>query len=537
MKLLADLFEALEIKLQRILGVANQKKRIVLLRLIPFDQDFEFPQAKFIFGLNMLQLPWLLGAPMPANLLGDIIKAMQAPATKILPSPEPQRPGQGIAAANAGPDHVPTARSIHRAFGSMRFDGVVPLAAAELQNALAQRNPPAHLEIINMVGGGDIDHAVQQGIIECSTFIVLGSAKYGEQTDNAACTYYESKFAQSQKKNIILIRMISQEQEFQFPQARFMFGLGMLELPWLLGTPMPADLPDRIVEAMESPSADRSTSAVVNPLAYTSVADTPLTDVPKVRNYFEEEPASSMVAVKIRRCTGLNGLLAAFVVLLCLIVAVLLSIMSSAAPVGVDGSKMSPPPALPKECAPLSEVGPAYDTRDCAGGTSPGQSCNVVCALGYHSANPNRTEATFLCSPDNSDTHVQPQGQLLKCTYGMTATTKSRLQTVCVITLTLLGLIVVECWCRWRHRVLRSQDGHYTTFVSHCKADGDETAAALHNHFQALRKGSFCVPTDRGPNFIDTVELEHINPQQLVIDVKRSRVFVLVLTKKVLTTP
>ena len=70
----------------------------------------------------------------------------------------------------------------------------------------------------------DADAAVQKGIINAGTFLVFGSAKYGERTDNAACTYYESKFAQSQQKKIVLIRMIPFGQEFEFPQGKFMFG-------------------------------------------------------------------------------------------------------------------------------------------------------------------------------------------------------------------------------------------------------------------------------------------------------------------------
>ena len=69
------------------------------------------------------------------------------------------------------------------AFASLRFDGVVPAEAAKLQAALAQRG--VSLEIINMVGGGDIDQAVIDGIEHCDTFIVFGSEKYGENTGNA----------------------------------------------------------------------------------------------------------------------------------------------------------------------------------------------------------------------------------------------------------------------------------------------------------------------------------------------------------------
>ena len=135
------------------------------------------------------------------------------------------------------------------AFASLRFDGVVPLEAAQLAAGMAQRG--ASLEIINMVGGGDIDAAVIDGIEHCDTFIVFGSQKYGEDTGNNACTYYESKFAKDRNKRIILIRMIPFDAEFEFSQARFMFGLNKLALPWMLGTPMPVDLVDKILEAME----------------------------------------------------------------------------------------------------------------------------------------------------------------------------------------------------------------------------------------------------------------------------------------------
>ena len=135
------------------------------------------------------------------------------------------------------------------AFGSLRFDGIVPLEAAKVGAGMAERG--ASLEIINMVGGGDIDAAVIDGIEHCDTFIVFGSMKYGEDTGNAACTYYESKYAQDQKKRIILIRMIPFGEQFEHPQARFMFGLNKLVIPWVLGTPMPHDLVDKILEAME----------------------------------------------------------------------------------------------------------------------------------------------------------------------------------------------------------------------------------------------------------------------------------------------
>jgi hypothetical protein len=57
--------------------------------------------------------------------------------------------------------------------------------------------------------------------------------------------------------------MIPFDEDFEFPQARFMFGLNKLELPWMLGTPMPAELPDQIVAAMEATEAEGGAAAAV----------------------------------------------------------------------------------------------------------------------------------------------------------------------------------------------------------------------------------------------------------------------------------
>ena len=87
------------------------------------------------------------------------------------------------------------------------------------------------------------------GIESCDTFIVFGSAKYGEDTGNTACTYYEYKHAINRKKRIILIRMTPFDQEFKELLARVIFGQNKLALQWLVGTPMPPDLADQVVEA------------------------------------------------------------------------------------------------------------------------------------------------------------------------------------------------------------------------------------------------------------------------------------------------
>ena len=135
-------------------------------------------------------------------------------------------------------------------FFSLRFGAehrVIPMAE-QLRDELDRRG--AKCKIVNMAAGGDIDTEVFQGIEECATFLVFGSAKYGEDTGNQACTYFEYKHAFAKKKRIILIRMIPFDQEFDELQARVIFNANRLVLPWLLGDPMPGDLPDKIIEAI-----------------------------------------------------------------------------------------------------------------------------------------------------------------------------------------------------------------------------------------------------------------------------------------------
>ena len=150
-------------------------------------------------------------------------------------------------------------------FFSLRFGaehGVVPMAEA-LRAALAERGVTA--QIVNMTAGGDIDSEVFSGIESCGTFLVFGSAKYGEDTGNTACTYYEYKHAMDRKKRIILLRMIAFDADFDELQARVIFGANRLVVPWMTGTAMPADLPDTIIDAMTQTQA-ASTSNVAAPL-------------------------------------------------------------------------------------------------------------------------------------------------------------------------------------------------------------------------------------------------------------------------------
>ena len=123
--------------------------------------------------------------------------------------------------------------------------------AEQLRAALEQRGFAA--KIINMQAGGDIDTAVFQWIEHCETFVVFGSAKYGEDTGNQACTCYEYKHAFALKKRIILIRLIPFEQEFEELQARVIFNANKLIIPWMGAAPIPRDLPEQIVQAIRAP--------------------------------------------------------------------------------------------------------------------------------------------------------------------------------------------------------------------------------------------------------------------------------------------
>ena len=51
--------------------------RIILIRMIPFDQKFEHLQARQMFGLNKLELSWMRGKPIPKGLVDEIAAALE----------------------------------------------------------------------------------------------------------------------------------------------------------------------------------------------------------------------------------------------------------------------------------------------------------------------------------------------------------------------------------------------------------------------------------------------------------------------------
>lgn len=138
-------------------------------------------------------------------------------------------------------------------FGSVRYkNGKILPEAVQLQCELAKAG--LELTLVDMTAGGDIDANVFGGIEKADTFVVFGTVDYGENTGNPACTYYESKFAQSYGKRIILLRMIPFGVQFEQLQARQLFGVNKLSLEWIQGEKMPGSLVKDIVKAVNDTS-------------------------------------------------------------------------------------------------------------------------------------------------------------------------------------------------------------------------------------------------------------------------------------------
>ena len=162
---------------------------------------------------------------------------------------EPQL--EHLAPTIAIPSSIKDFVSAYCIFGSMRFP--IPEEARQLFEAL-RAAAGVHLKIVDIKAGQDIDREVYEWIEHCSAFLVMGTKNYGEDTGNSACTYNEVKFAQAKKKNIILLRMIPWEDEFEELQARVLFNRNMLTLEWQQGQEMPTSLVPEIVKAMQLPA-------------------------------------------------------------------------------------------------------------------------------------------------------------------------------------------------------------------------------------------------------------------------------------------
>eukprot|EP01052_Picozoa_sp_SAG31_P024709 SAG31_NODE_2120_length_6405_cov_3.062639_5_plen_976_part_00 len=105
------------------------------------------------------------------------------------------------------------------------------------------------------------------------------------------------------------------------------------------------------------------------------------------------------------------------------------------------------------------------------------------------------------------------------------------------------ALLIAIIICVWKRRINKQRTTHLTTFISHSKRDGGDYAATLVQTFNKalLRSGCCCGWfSSAGPNFLDVEQLgggERISAEGLVSNVKKSKVFVLILTRSVLTRP
>lgn len=55
----------------------DKSRKTILLRMTPWEQRFDNLTARVLFGQNEFTLPWLLGEPMPSDLVGNIVKALE----------------------------------------------------------------------------------------------------------------------------------------------------------------------------------------------------------------------------------------------------------------------------------------------------------------------------------------------------------------------------------------------------------------------------------------------------------------------------
>ena len=98
--------------------------------------------------------------------------------------------------------------------------------------------------------------------------------------------------------------------------------------------------------------------------------------------------------------------------------------------------------------------------------------------------------------------------------------------------------LVLALWLAvaWRNKIRRS---HYSTFCSYSQRDGGDSAQFLKRELDKalLYRCGLRSCSTRGKNFIDTEELDDIAPERLVTCVKSSRVFVLILSRSLLTRP
>ena len=66
-------------------------KALVPVRMIEWEEDFDHTAAKVLFNTNRLVLTWILGEPMPDDIIGDLTKALKLPPLPVA-APPPTAP-------------------------------------------------------------------------------------------------------------------------------------------------------------------------------------------------------------------------------------------------------------------------------------------------------------------------------------------------------------------------------------------------------------------------------------------------------------
>ena len=107
--------------------------------MIPFGAEFEFIQARIIFGANKLEVPWMVGEPMPPDLPDKIIEAIQpaatigqaaaAPTTSLGLPPNhaaPMSAASPTPSAGAAAAKVNTQETVGALLGSVNLSAFVP---------------------------------------------------------------------------------------------------------------------------------------------------------------------------------------------------------------------------------------------------------------------------------------------------------------------------------------------------------------------------------------------------------------------------
>jgi hypothetical protein len=79
----------------------NAGKKIILLRMIPWEARFEHMQGRVLFGMNHLALTWMRGAPMPITLTDAILAAVKDVGGQAAPESAGPRTTSGAAVVSA----------------------------------------------------------------------------------------------------------------------------------------------------------------------------------------------------------------------------------------------------------------------------------------------------------------------------------------------------------------------------------------------------------------------------------------------------